>query len=288
MKRQNLRGFTLIELLVVIAIIAILAALLLPTLSRAKEAGYSTACKGNLRQLSLALASYAGDFGAYPLFTVTTVPHSSSQPTTWWPQRLEPYSGAIWTTELFYGRADAKNRLYLCPSYARICRSGDLPQWIAGLGGGGLMWDFSHQFGPYGYNNRGFSSDMTVSLGLGGVWRGTNTGGGDSDFAAVRESDVVHPSGMIAIGDAALGSDGTYVEGWSDLGEGFNYMYNLNDPSLSARNQLLQNSVAQRHGGKWNMVFCDGHVSSLGTRDLFQFTDNSVLSLWNKDGLPHR
>ncbi|HEV7926843.1 MAG TPA: prepilin-type N-terminal cleavage/methylation domain-containing protein [Verrucomicrobiae bacterium] len=54
-------GFTLIELLVVIAIIAILAALLLPTLGKAKEQGKSTQCISNLHQISLAMLSYAND-----------------------------------------------------------------------------------------------------------------------------------------------------------------------------------------------------------------------------------
>jgi prepilin-type N-terminal cleavage/methylation domain-containing protein/prepilin-type processing-associated H-X9-DG protein len=72
------RGFTLIELLVVISIVTILAALLLPALASAKERGKGAACLSNLRQIGLAICSYAGDYSGDIPFGPQAPPFTSA------------------------------------------------------------------------------------------------------------------------------------------------------------------------------------------------------------------
>ncbi|MFW6059441.1 MAG: type II secretion system protein [Phycisphaeraceae bacterium] len=75
------RGFTLVELLVVISIIALLIAILLPALSAAREAARSTLCLSNLRQVGLAVATYADDNDGYLMPYINgTHPQADTEP----------------------------------------------------------------------------------------------------------------------------------------------------------------------------------------------------------------
>ncbi|HTD88640.1 MAG TPA: DUF1559 domain-containing protein, partial [Candidatus Binatia bacterium] len=95
-RQTSRRGFTLIELLVVIAIIAILAALLLPALSKAKAKAQQTQCLNNAHQLGFAAHLYAGDFNdCFPWGTEVKpgVPPQTWTNTSAWHIMLLPYLG---------------------------------------------------------------------------------------------------------------------------------------------------------------------------------------------------
>lgn len=119
--RVSRGGFTLIELLVVIAIIAILAALLLPTLARSKTKAEGITCANNLKQLSLAWHLYADD-NADLLVNNHGVPETLARRQTW-ANNVEDWVDGDDNTNLVYltdsklgPYANRATQIYKCPS----------------------------------------------------------------------------------------------------------------------------------------------------------------------------
>lgn len=100
------RAFTLVELLVVIAIIGILAALLLPVLSAAKDKAKRTTCLNNLRQINLGIRMYSDD--SSDVSPVTKQP-SEKMPSLGYKELMKSYVG-------LNGRSSPQDRIFACPA----------------------------------------------------------------------------------------------------------------------------------------------------------------------------
>jgi len=253
---KDSNAFTLVELLVVIAIIGILGALLLAVLSRGVGAARRISCVNNVRQLGQAIQEFVADNHAYPLDTNPDFEKGR------YPNHYDFWIIAV---EHELGKESSSHDasfqtegIWKCPSLKRP-----------------VNYPSDQGYDSYGYNTYGMlgAKGDTNSLGIGRQF-------GMSTISAppVSESDIASPSEMMALGD------GFYGNGKSIYVLDFLLGRSLDLPSLIPATTEPQS----RHGGKANVVFCDGHVESPTLQFLFEDTSDAALVRWNRDHLPHR
>jgi prepilin-type N-terminal cleavage/methylation domain-containing protein/prepilin-type processing-associated H-X9-DG protein len=269
MKRSSLSGFTLLELLVSVAVVAILAALLLTVILRARSRAQRTQCLNNLHQLDLALQSYRTDKGYYPAY-------------------VDPSDYKHWEHTLGEQMGEPINNMvhslskgvWRCPTYNR-------PEDLLTPQGQQSVGISSYSYNADGLDSIGLGSSAP-SYGLSGeIVKG---GKRLAHVDYVRESQIAQPNEMMSLGDAIRGNSIQFMDGQNFKLIGEQMLQSQATGDYIGANPLAActRRVRARHQDTANVVFCDGHAESPKLSFLFSTTNDIALRRWNRDNQPHR
>jgi prepilin-type processing-associated H-X9-DG protein len=220
---------------------------------------------------------YVDDFHLFPRAAVY---HYQPARLTFWYNDLGKYT-VPWP-EGSAPRTNIPAGLYTCPSFPRLVN-------LQPIGSYGYLNAFGYT-ASYAYNDRGADVFEKLGLGLGG--RRLNDGPADaSAFTWTKEDEVVSPSDMLAVGDAPLRKLPSMPPGSGDKVYADPHLdspLHVNPLSADSWAAFAQPTTQQlRHSGRFNTLFCDGHVEQARFEVLYGRQD-SRLNRWNEDNLTHR